>query len=82
MRRKSEPLTVFLHLMDGERVPMRSSLFLQGGEKQWGYTLYSLHYGGNVIMYPTLFPIIEGEKVQRILSSCTLGSQYEKVHTV
>ena len=35
-----------------------------------------------MIMYPTLFPIIEGEKVRRILSSCTLGSQYEKVHTV
>ena len=62
MRRKTEPLTVFLHLMDGERVPVCSSLLLQGGEKQWGYTLHSLHYGGNVITYPALLPIIEGEK--------------------
>ena len=26
-------------------------------------------YGGIEIMYPTVFPILEGEKVQRILSS-------------
>ena len=54
---------MFLHLVDGERVPLCSSLFLsicKVGKNSVGYTVY---YGGNVIMYPTLFPIIEGEKV-------------------
>ena len=37
-------------------------------KERWGKTV-AVCYGGIEIMYPTLFPILVGEKVQRILSS-------------